>query len=277
MDLQEAERRGCHIYGLIKGIGIANDGSSHGFLVPRAQAQIRAIDMAFRQADCLPEQVSYVECHGTGTLIGDATEIQSLKDAYLPREKSLFLGSLKGNIGHLIPASGIAGLIRVTEAFKNAQIPPLPYTENPMIQFEASPFVLPKELTKWESDKPRIAGRSAFGFSGNNAHIIIEEYQKSSRSHVVKIQDKLSHTPYRGEMLAVVAVKMKIGSHHGTEDLSNALFSKEEKPRHLALKRCKLWADKLKFSPNAMESSLGQHLLALECVRDDKRVAPLHQ
>ncbi|MFK7827850.1 MAG: beta-ketoacyl synthase N-terminal-like domain-containing protein, partial [Oligoflexales bacterium] len=277
MDLQEAENRGCQIFGLIKGIGISNDGQSHDFLVPRAQGQACAMRQAFEQASCQPEHVTYVECHGTGTLIGDATEIQSLKQVYGSRKDPLFLGSLKGNLGHLISASGIAGLIRITEAIKNAQIPPLPFTENPMIQFEGSPFELPGKVVPWESSKPRLAGLSAFGFGGNNAHLIVEEYQRPVKVEGKKYQKTTLTPSFRTEAVAVVAVKMKIGGYEQTSSLVEALFSQGHSPDHSDLKKCKLKTDKLNFNASDLESSLGQHLLALElCMEARAEIAKLN-
>ncbi|NRA44997.1 MAG: hypothetical protein HRU09_08595 [Oligoflexales bacterium] len=274
MDLEEAEKRACHIYGLIKGIGSCHDGYSPGILVPKVQGQVRAINDAFEQAGCSPDQVSYVECHAAGTLEGDASEIQSLKQAFLPREHPLFLGAIKGNLGNLFSASGIASLIRITEAFKHQQIPPTPYTQNPMIQFEGSPFELLGKPRPWQADHSRVAGLSEFAMGGNNAHLILGEYRKRKRGGGHQVKHSLPINSSRAEAIAVVAVKMKAGAFDQADGLIRALFEQNLTPNHYDLKTCRLWLSKFKNPTHGLETALGQHLLALELCMEARECIP---
>ena len=265
MDLQEAEDRACHIYGVIKGVGTCHDGRGHGLLIPKTQGQTRVIHEALKEADCAQEQISYIECHAAGTLMGDATEIQSLKQSYSPRDFPLYLGSLKGNLGHLISASGLAGLIRITEAFKHGQMPPLPYVESPMIQFEGSSLEIPGKPLPWPSNKPRLAGLSDFGIGGHNAHLIVEEFAQRPRPQKSSAHPGiLSVSPSKAEAIAVVGVKLKVGAFDRTESLLGALFSQESQHAHMDLKKGHFKLGKFKIPLSELEASLGQHLLFLE-------------
>ncbi len=172
-----------HIYAIITGYGINNDGREKmGFSAPSVQGQADAIASAIRMSDINPKTIGYIEAHGTGTSIGDPIEIKGLSKAFGmfdPCEnKKCRIGSVKGNIGHLMEASGIAGLIKAAMILKYQKIPPtLHFTKpNPHIDFDSSPFYVNSELEEWkENDWPRRAGVSSFGFGGTNAHLILEE------------------------------------------------------------------------------------------------------
>jgi amino acid adenylation domain-containing protein len=176
----QAERDGDPIYAVIKGVGLSNDGGAKGsFTAPSADGQAAAIAMAMEDADVLPENISYIETHGTATPIGDPIEINGLNIAFGLQEKKQFcaIGSVKSNIGHLTSASGVAGLIKTSMALYQRQLPPSINFEqpNPHIDFENSPFFVNTTLVPWVSDKKRLAGISSFGVGGTNVHLILEE------------------------------------------------------------------------------------------------------
>jgi Polyketide synthase modules and related proteins len=171
-----------HIYAVIKGVGVNNDGSARvSFAAPSVDGQAEAIAMAQALAGVDAGSITYVETHGTGTALGDPVEIAGLTQAFrLGTERNQFcaIGSVKSNIGHLDAAAGIAGLIKTALALQNAKIPAsLNYTQpNPKINFAETPFYVNAKLADWPAgETPRRAGVSAFGSGGTNAHVILEE------------------------------------------------------------------------------------------------------
>jgi len=176
-----AERDGDTIYGVIKGVGVNNDGSGKGsFTAPNAEGQARAIRMALTDAQIDPSTISYVEAHGTATPLGDPIEIEGLTMAFGGTSQKQFcaLGSIKSNLGHLTAAAGVAGLIKTTLALYHRQLPAsLGFrTPNSVIDFADSPFHVNDTLRDWVSSGPRRAGVSSFGVGGTNVHIVLEEH-----------------------------------------------------------------------------------------------------
>ncbi|MDF2801027.1 MAG: hypothetical protein K0S61_930 [Anaerocolumna sp.] len=179
--LEEAVAAGDHIYAVIKGSAINNDGSQKGgFAAPSVEGQAEVIEEAYKRAEVDPETVSYIEAHGTGTILGDPIEVESLTKAFATDKKGYcVLGSLKGNIGHTDTAAGITGLIKVALSLNNKFIPgTVNYkTSNPKIQFEETPFVVHGSGKEWkrENQMPLRAGINSFGVGGTNAHMVLEE------------------------------------------------------------------------------------------------------
>lgn len=187
--LEEAEADGDTIYAVIKGVGLNNDGADKGsFTAPNAAGQAGAIAMAIQNAGVSPADISYVEAHGTATVLGDPIEIEGLSMAFGPQDKKQYcaIGSLKSNMGHLVAAAGVAGFIKTTLALYHQQIPASLYhtKPNPNINFEDSPFFVNTQLSGWDSVGKRIAGVSSFGVGGTNVHVVLEEYPQD-----VKISD----------------------------------------------------------------------------------------
>jgi acyl transferase domain-containing protein/NADPH:quinone reductase-like Zn-dependent oxidoreductase len=187
--LAQARADGNPIYAVIRGSATNNDGRSSGFLItPGREGQKAVIRMACRNAGILPGQLQYVEAHGTGTSVGDPVEAQALGEVLSEArsaDNSCFIGSVKANIGHTEAAAGMAGLIKTAFCLKNRVIPPsLHFQEpNPNIPWRELPIIVPIDSTPWPSSSgPALAGVSAFGLSGTNAHIILEESPYSSTS-----------------------------------------------------------------------------------------------
>jgi amino acid adenylation domain-containing protein len=179
--LAAAKEDGDTIYGVIKGTGVNNDGSSKGsFTAPSTDGQAAAIAMAISEADIDPSTISYIEAHGTATPLGDPIEIEGLKQAFgeQPVHQYCAIGSIKSNMGHMTAAAGVAGLIKTTLALYHKQIPPSINFErpNPNISFTDSPFYVNGELKAWDTDQVRRAGVSSFGVGGTNVHVIVEEF-----------------------------------------------------------------------------------------------------
>jgi acyl transferase domain-containing protein/acyl carrier protein len=180
--LPDALADGDHVYAVIRGSALNNDGSDKlGFTAPGVAGQAAVIAEALAAAGVSADSISYVEAHGTGTELGDVIEVQALTRAFrasTERRQFCGLGSVKTNIGHLDAAAGVAGLIKVALALEHEALPPsLNYsTPNPKIDFAASPFYVNARLRPWpKGAAPRRAGVSAFGIGGTNVHLVVEE------------------------------------------------------------------------------------------------------
>ncbi|MCC5601565.1 type I polyketide synthase [Nostoc favosum] len=179
--LSDAIADGDNILALIRGSAVNQDGRSGGLTVPNGPSQQAVIRTALANAGVTPNQVSYVEAHGTGTSLGDPIELRALA-AVLGQGRSpdqpLIVGSAKTNMGHLEAAAGVAGLIKLVLALQHQEIPPHLHLHNPnpYIPWAELPIKISTELTPWSSPNgSRIAGLSSFGFSGTNAHLVVEE------------------------------------------------------------------------------------------------------
>ncbi|MEZ4868169.1 MAG: alpha/beta fold hydrolase [Caldilineaceae bacterium] len=181
--LDEALADGDTIHAVILGSAVNNDGADKiGFTAPSVSGQSAVVAEAQAAAGVHPDDISYIEAHGTGTPLGDPIEIQALTQAFrahTERTGYCAIGSVKTNIGHADVAAGIAGLIKTVLALKHRQLPPSLHfaSPNPQIDFAGSPFFVNDRLRDWtvEGDGRRCAGVSAFGIGGTNAHVIVAE------------------------------------------------------------------------------------------------------
>ena len=180
--LSEALADGDHVYAVIRGFAVNNDGAHKvGYTAPSIEGQAEVIALAQAVADVHPETISYIEAHGTGTPLGDPIEMAALTRAFREHTNArgfCAIGSVKTNIGHLDAAAGVAGLIKTVLALYHAQLPAsLHFTRpNSQIDFANSPFFVNDRLRDWHQDRgPRRAGVSSFGIGGTNAHLVLEE------------------------------------------------------------------------------------------------------
>jgi acyl transferase domain-containing protein len=180
--LEDALADGDHVYAVIRGSAINNDGSGKaGYLAPSVDGQAAAIAEALAVADVTGDEIDYVECHGTGTAIGDPIEIAALTQAFRETTDATgtcAIGSVKTNIGHLDTAAGAASLIKVAQALENRLMPPsLGYERaNASIDFASTPFFVNDRARAWEPGaRPRRAGVTSLGVGGTNAHVVLEE------------------------------------------------------------------------------------------------------
>lgn len=170
-----------NIYAVIKGSAITQDGASIGITAPNLEAQEEVLRRAWQAAGIAPEDIDYIEGHGTATTLGDAVELQALGNMFRKSEttRKCFLGSVKSNIGHLDHAAGMAGLIKLLLMIKNKKIPPTVYFEKPnsLINTSNIPIQINSELLEWQSNnKVRTCCISSFGISGTNCHMVLQEY-----------------------------------------------------------------------------------------------------
>ncbi|HEY9620574.1 MAG TPA: SDR family NAD(P)-dependent oxidoreductase [Crinalium sp.] len=180
--LEDAIADRDHIYAVIKGSAINNDGALKvGYTAPSEAGQFRVIRAAHLMADVDPDTITYIETHGTGTALGDPIEIAAMTQAFrMTTERQGFcaIGSVKTNVGHLDAAAGITGFIKTVLALKHKKIPPSLNFEAPnaQIDFASSPFFVNTKLTDWNTNGiSRRAGVSSFGFGGTNVHVVLEE------------------------------------------------------------------------------------------------------
>jgi amino acid adenylation domain-containing protein len=195
--LADAIADGDCIHAIIKGSAINNDGSVKvGYTAPGVDGQAAVIADAQAIAGVDPETITYIEAHGTGTVLGDPIEIAALTQVFqksTQKQGFCAIGSVKTNIGHLDAAAGIAGLLKAILALKHKLLPPSLHFEqpNPQIDFANSPFYVNTELCEWKTDGiPRRVGVSSFGIGGTNAHIVLEEAAEEIQNLKFKIQKK---------------------------------------------------------------------------------------
>lgn len=205
--VKEALEAGDHIYAIVKGSAINQDGYSMGITIPNMESQTAVIQAAIENSGVNPEKISYIEAHGTGTRIGDPVEIEAIKKAYekyTDKKQFCGIGSVKTNIGHLQTAAGIASLIKLVLSLNHNQIPPtLNFVQpNYSISFEDSPVYPVCELRNFPQDRGRqYCALSAFGFSGTNSHIILESMQNSIENEQKESEEVVTISAENEELL----------------------------------------------------------------------------
>lgn len=175
--LEDAERDGDYIYGIVESTATNHDGRSNGLTAPNGKAQVKLIETCLKKAELSPKDISYIEAHGTGTYLGDPVELEALNQVFGSAKSAtepLLVGSVKSNIGHLEPAAGVASLIKSLLILKNNMIPAGLHLEelNPGFKWNEKPIVPVKETRDWENGEKYI-GISAFSMTGANVHAIL--------------------------------------------------------------------------------------------------------
>lgn len=174
--LEHARRDGDRVLAVIRGSAVLHDGRASGLTVPSPDAQAAVIREALAAADVQPAAVSLIEAHGTATALGDPIEVGAIAEVFSGRDRDLWIASHKTNLGHLEAAAGIAGLIKVALSLHNRVLVPHLHLDrvNPEIDLGSIPARIPVQPVRWDDDVgPRVAGVSAFGISGTNAHVVL--------------------------------------------------------------------------------------------------------
>ncbi len=249
--LSEAVADRDPILAVIKGWAVNNDGSDKiGFAAPGVNAQAEVITLAQASAGVHPSEISYIEAHGTGTPLGDPIEIAALTKAFREggAEENAFcaIGTGKTHIGHLDCAAGVTGVIKTIQQFRHDKIPALLHFKapNPRIDFSTSPFSPVSEDRDWKAgEKPRLAGVSAFGVGGTNAHVVMEEAPPlptatpGRKKHLLLLSAK---TP-----TALYTMSIRLADHLEKEqpDVADVAYTLATGRRHFANRRFVVAAD----------------------------------
>ncbi len=259
MRLEDARAANARVLGVIRGIGLSNDGRQSGFLAPSAKGQARAMAAAFAQSGLTPQDIAYVECHATGTARGDAIELDSVAAAYGAARPAL--GSLKANLGHSITASGAASLIKILGAFEARVLPPAP-CDKPNARVAAHGFSLLPRAEAWTSDSPMRAAISNFGFGGNNAHLLVESYEAKSSAPA-----KRAPQAPKGA-LAICGIGAVTGGGAGLHAFARTLFGPEAADPAARIETISLPLQGLAFPPSDLKAALGQQTAMLKAANE---------
>ncbi|WP_017660867.1 type I polyketide synthase [Baaleninema simplex] len=219
--LSDAQSDGDRILAVIRGSAVNHDGRSSGLTVPNGTAQQAVVRSALQNARVNPQDIQYIEAHGTGTPLGDPIEVRSLSAVLGEnRQQPFAIGSVKTNIGHLEAAAGIAGLMKVVLAMQQGEIPQHLHFQQLNDRIDRTHITVPTERTPWiaNRDGTRLAGISAFGFSGTNAHVILESAPEPSKSP----------KPARSPQLLCLSAKSQRALQQRVTDLAEYLRDRPE-------------------------------------------------
>ncbi|MFB9903175.1 beta-ketoacyl synthase N-terminal-like domain-containing protein [Allokutzneria oryzae] len=214
MRLHDALAAAAPVLGVIRGIGLSNDGRGDGPLSPAREGQERAMRLAYSMAGISPETVSLVECHAAGTRLGDAVEARAMASVFADNA-DLPIGSVKSNIGHVLAPAGAGGLLKVLGAMRAGVRPATLGADEPLAELDGTPLRVLTEAEPWEG--PRRAAVSAFGFGGANAHLIVDAWDGASAA----VAGPVPVTP--NESVAIVAIGARVGDGGSTADFRTAV------------------------------------------------------
>lgn len=227
--LEDAIAHDDHIYATIEGIGLSNDIEGN-IMSPDTEGQSRAMESAYSKAGWLPNQVQHIECHGTGTPVGDGVEFNSLNNLWQQHnvEGECVIGSVKSNVGHLLTAAGAAALMKTLLAMKHGVLPPTANYETPSnkIDLANSPFRVLAVSEPWEvkNNSPRRAAISGFGFGGINAHVLLEQYEKDATTN-----NTVSTVQTVKADIAIVGMESRLGPWNDQSAFDSAVLFGEDK------------------------------------------------
>ena len=287
--LRDAREHGDRIRAVIHSVGLSNDVEG-SLLAPSREGQLRAMRGAYRAAAWTPSQVDLVECHATGTPVGDSVEFASLQalwteEKYQPGQ--CVIGSAKSNTGHLLTGAGAVGLLKTVLAMENRVLPPTANFEEPgdKIELDGSPFRVLAAADPWKSpsDHPRRAAVSGFGFGGTNAHVLLEEPTEPSRGRsVVSVAEQPraeQHDGTKGANVAIVGMGARVGPWKNLVEVGDRLMGRGEdhparaKVNHWGLpdapvgwfiEELEIPIGRFKIPPREVEEALPQQMLMLQ-------------
>lgn len=222
-DVKKSDR----VRAVIRGIGLSNDGRRKGFLAPDSGGQTEAMNRAYEMAHIEPGSIGFLECHATGTPVGDSVEIQSAVSVF-GSQRELPIGSLKANTGHLITAAGLASVLKLTAAMEAEELPPMPLDGKliaPLADTELSPLA---NVRAWNRDPntPRRAAISNFGFGGNNSHLILEAHEPV-RGY---INGHATDPAPDSDAIVIVGIGLMAGSDRGERSVVRRLINSPATP-----------------------------------------------
>ncbi|MYW05793.1 beta-ketoacyl synthase N-terminal-like domain-containing protein, partial [Streptomyces sp. SID3343] len=272
MRLADALAADVPILGVVRGIGATNDGGRGGMLVPDGGQQQRAMQLAYAAAGIDPKTVSLLECHATGTAVGDTVELGCAARIFAERT-DLPIGSVKGNLGHPLTAASGAALLKVLGAMEHGTVPPTVGADETNEALRGTPLRPPAQPEEWQG--LRRAAVSGFGFGGVNAHLVVDAWNTSDRESTSFAGAALPGLAAQRDRhrVAIVGVGARVGDGDTTGDFVEALMHGQ--PRLRPPRTVELRVDGLRMPPNDMLQTSGEHLLALEAARDAARAVSL--
>jgi PfaB family protein len=232
--LHDAIEQDDHIYATIEGIGLSNDIEGN-IMSPDTEGQLRAMQSAYTKAGWLPNEVQHIECHGTGTPVGDGVEFSSLNNLWQSHnvDGECVIGSVKSNVGHLLTAAGAAALMKTLLAMKHGVLPPTANFETPSNKIDLSnrPFKVLDKAESWhvKDNAPRRAAVSGFGFGGINAHVLLQEYQDVDTN----IKTKSITSKNNSIDIAIVGMESRLGPWNEQQTFDQTvLFGTDKEVTH---------------------------------------------
>ena len=262
MRLPDAISAGARILGVIRAVGLSNDGQRGGLLAPDEDGQTRAMRLAYEAAGVPPETVSLLECHATGTRVGDSVEARGAARIF-GESKDLPVGSVKSNVGHLLAVAGGTGLLKVLGAMRAGVRPATLGADDPIEEFDGTPLRVLTDPEDWPG--ARRAAVSAFGFGGANAHLVIDAWEAATPVRSTGRRP----APAADGSVAITAIGARVGDGADAEDFREAVLLGQQRPGPRA------WIDAsltgLRFPPVDLESAHAQHVLVLEAAREAAR------
>ncbi|MEU0937469.1 beta-ketoacyl synthase N-terminal-like domain-containing protein [Embleya sp. NPDC005971] len=271
MRLEDALSADVPVLGVIRGIGATNDGGRGGMLVPDGGQQQRAMSLAYQAAGIDPKTVSLLECHATGTAVGDTVELGCAARIFGERT-DLPIGSVKGNLGHPLTAASGAALLKVLGAMEHGTLPPTVGADEANEAMRGTPLRPLARPEEWRG--LRRAAVSGFGFGGVNAHLVVDAWNTADRAATsfpgVAVPGPAGR---RRHQVAIVGLGARVGDGDTTGDFVEALLGGE--PRLRPPRTVELRVDGLRMPPNDMLQTSGEHLLVLEAARDAARAVTL--
>ncbi|MGQ4462170.1 beta-ketoacyl synthase N-terminal-like domain-containing protein [Streptomyces violaceoruber] len=305
--LSDARAAGLPVFGVIRGVGLSNDGRGAGLISPSEEGQVRAMRLAYEVAGIAPESVSLVECHATGTPVGDAVEARGMARVFGASD-DVPIGSAKSNIGHLLASAGVAGLLKVLGAMRAGVRPATLGARRPLDALSGTPLRVLDTAEQWAG--PRRAAVSAFGFGGTNAHLLLDDpddapppsvsrpaYGPRPTARRAAPADRAPRGPVPGPdapdtpaaaadsgapgdrtpgacavPVAIVAIGARVGEGTSVEDLRRAVLGGE---RRGPVAEIAVQLTGLCFPPLALERTVRHQLLVLEAARETARTVNL--
>jgi len=283
--VEDAVKDGDHIYATIAGVGLSNDIDGN-LMSPDSEGQLRAMRAAYEKANWQATDVDLIECHGTGTPVGDVVEFDSLNNLWADNrnEQDCVIGSVKSNIGHLLTAAGSAGLMKVLLAMKHEKLPPTANFESASkgIELDASPFSVLNKAEDWSrrsQETPRRAAVSAFGFGGINAHVLLEEWDQDLFQTDSDVKSSKIETSQTSTDIAIVGMDACFGPWENlhafkqrvlgsVENVSAAPLSNswgvENTTKGFSIESIDIPVGRFRIPPNELKDMLPQQLLMLQ-------------
>ena len=290
--LDDAERDGDHIHAVISGIGLSNDGRGQFVLSPNSKGQMQAYARAYESSRITSAEIDYIECHATGTPLGDKVELDSMEMFFAAPETAdenktkPLIGSVKSNLGHMLTAAGMGGMTKVILALQNGIIPATVGVEDVMTSKNdgVSADQIVRQAANWPHKRQqRSAAVSAFGFGGTNAHIVFEAANTEKIRGKAKLQKKTAHK--KQSAAAIIGMEAIFGGCNGLHEFYQTIYDNKQHFRKLPPERWKgleqhpelsqvpegAWLKsfemdflRFKLQPNPKEHLIPQQLLTLE-------------